>query len=75
MQVKIEGTSFYRDTNSMALVNKDSAGLEEYKAKRKFAESQKQEINNIKKEMECIKGDVLGIKDLVRQLLNKGSNG
>ena len=72
MQVKIDGTSFYRDTNSMALVNKDVAGLEEYRTKRKFAESQRQEINNLKKEMECIKGDVLEIKEMMRQLLNKG---
>ena len=75
MQVQIPGTSFYRDTNSMALVNRDNAGLEEYKAKRKFAESQKQEINNVKKEMESIKSEVLEIKELVRQLLNKGTNG
>ena len=72
MQVKIDGTSFYRDTNSMALVNKDVAGLEEYRTKRKFAESQRQEINNLKQEMECIKGDVLEIKEIMRQLLNKG---
>lgn len=72
MQVKIPGTTFYRDTNSMALVNKDSAGLEEYKSKRKFAESQRQEINNLKKEMECIKDDVLEIKKMMLQLLNKG---
>ena len=56
----------------MALVNKDVAGLEEYRTKRKFAESQRQEINNLKKEMECIKGDVLEIKEMMRQLLNKG---
>ena len=75
MQVQVTGTTFYRDTSSMALVNRDSAGLEEYKAKRKFAESQKQEINSIKKEMESIKGDISEIKELVRQLLIKGTNG
>ena len=72
MQVKIDGTSFYRDTNSMALINKDVAGLEEYKLKRKYAESQRQEINSLKKEMDSIKGDVLEIKEMMRQLLNKG---
>lgn len=75
MQVQITGTTFYRDTKSMALINTDSAGLEEYKAKRKFAESQKQEINNVRKEIEGIKSDILEIKELVRQLLNKGANG
>ena len=72
MQVKIPGTTFYRDINSMALVNKDTAGLEDYKNKRKFAESQRQEINNLKKEMDCIKNDVLEIKEMMHQLLKKG---
>ena len=72
MQVKIEGTSFYRDTSSMALINKDVSGLEEYRSKRKFAESQRQEINSIKKEMDSIKSDVFEIKEMMRQLLNKG---
>lgn len=72
MQVKVTGTSFYRDTQSMALVNKDNAGLEDYKAKRKFAESQKQEINKVKMEMESIKSDVREIKMLMQQLLKKG---
>jgi len=72
MQVQVTGTTFYRDTSSMALVNRDSSGLEEYKAKRKFAEVQRQEINNIKQQMESIKGDVQEIKTLMQQLLNKG---
>jgi len=72
MQVQVNGTAFYRDTNSMALINKDASGLEEYKNKRKFLESQRGEINTLKKEMESIKSDVMEIKDLMRQLLNKG---
>ena len=72
MEIQVNGTPFYRDTNSMALINKDSLGLEEYKNKRKFLESQRGEINNLKKEMESIKSDVMEIKDLMRQLLNKG---
>lgn len=75
MQVKVEGTNFYRDTTNMALVNKDSAGLESYLSKRRFAESQKQEINTVKKEMESIKSDINEIKELMYRLLNKGSNG
>ena len=72
MELKVEGTSFIRDTHTTALLNKDYSGLEEYKAKRKAAESQRQEINSLKREMECIKGDVLEIKEMMRQLLNKG---
>lgn len=72
MQVQVTGTTFYRDTNTMALINKDGAGLQDYLNKRKLAEHQKHEINTIKQEMECIKGDVKEIKELMRQLLNKG---
>ena len=72
MQVKVTGTTYVRDIDSKALVNKDTSGLEEYKAKRKYAEIQKQEINNVKQQIEGIKGDVQEIKELMRQLMNKG---
>lgn len=74
MQVQVNGTSFYRDTQSMALVNKDSVGLQDYMIKRRFAESQKQEINNLKNEFECIKSDMKDIKELMLKLLDKGTN-
>lgn len=72
MQLKVTGTSYVRDTQSNALVNRDTSGLNEYLTRRKFAEAQKQEINNVKKQMESIKEDVQEIKELMRQLLNKG---
>jgi len=72
MLVKIPGTNFVRDTSSMALINKDVNGLEDYKVKRKMMATQKEEINNIKIEMDSIKSDVSEIKQLIRQLLDKG---
>ena len=72
MQVNVTGTTFIRDTESKALVNRDVAGLQDYKAKRKFAEVQRQEINNIKTEMKSIKDDVQEIKQLMQLLLKKG---
>lgn len=72
MQVQVTGTTFYRDTNSMALVNKDSAGLNDYMNKRKIAERQRDEINSVKKEMESIRNDMTEIKTIMLQLLNKG---
>jgi hypothetical protein len=70
MLVKIEGTNMYRDTNTMALINRDTASKDEYYLKRRLIESQKQEINTVKKEMESIKSDVLEIKELMLKLLN-----
>ena len=71
--IKIPGTNFVRDTETMALVNKDVSGLEEYKMKRRMMESQKHEINNVKSDIDDIKNDVLEIKEILIKLL-KGSN-
>ena len=75
MLVKVTGTNYVRDVNSMALMNKDFNGLEEYRMKRKMMANQKEEINTIKAEIDSIKSDVSEIKLLIQQLLNKGSNG
>ena len=73
--VSIPGTTFVRDTNSMGLVNKDYAGLEDYNAKRRMAMSQKEEINTIKSEIDSVKMDLMEIKLLMSKLLEKGTNG
>jgi hypothetical protein len=75
MLVQIPNTKLYRDTESMALINKDVSGLEEYNAKRRMIASQKEEINKIKSEIESVRQDMNEIKQLMLQLLNKGSNG
>ena len=73
--VQIPGTNLVRDTNSMGLVNRDSAGLEEYQMKRRLMATQKDEINKVRQEMDSIKSDMSEIKQLMLQLLGKGSNG
>ena len=75
MLVKVNGTEFKRDTSTMALINNDANGLNDYLSKRKLVSTQKQEINNIKSEMVEIKSDITEIKSLLRQLLEKDSNG
>ena len=65
----------YRDTETMALVNKDVSGLEEYKMKRRLLATQKEEINNLKTELSSIKDDMLEIKQLMLKLMDKGTNG
>jgi hypothetical protein len=70
--VPISGTKLVRDTESMALINKDISGLEDYRTKRKYAELQREQINNVKKEMDSIKNDISDIKKLMVKLLEKG---
>ena len=72
MLVQITGTSLYRDTETMALVNKDVSGLEEYNTKRRILTVQKNEINNIKTEIASIKNDMFEIKQLMLKLIEKG---
>lgn len=66
--VKIPGTTFVRDTNTMALINTDSVGLEEYTFKSKLINNQKAEINTLKSEINDVKNDVKEIKELLYQL-------
>jgi len=69
--VKIPGTSYLRDTKTMALINTDSGALDEYQLKSKLVNTQKTEINNIKNEIQDIKNDVEEIKYLLRQLSSR----
>lgn len=73
--LKVEGTSLIRHKNSGALINQDKNGLEEYLAKRKAMESQREEINKVKNEVKEIKNDLTEIKNLMLKLLEKGQNG
>lgn len=73
--VQIQGSKLVRDTKSMALVNTDATGLEDYKMKRRLLETQREEINKVKSEMDNIKGDLVEIKQLMLQLLGKEING
>lgn len=71
MLVKIPGTTYIRDTNTMALINTDSAGLDDYTVKSRILNNQKAEINNIRNEINEVKDDVKVIKDLLLQLSGK----
>jgi hypothetical protein len=69
--VKVEGTTFVRDTKTMALINTDMSGLEDYKMKSAIINNQKSEINKVKSEINEIRNDVQTIKELLMQLSRK----
>lgn len=73
--IEITGTTFVRDPYSKAIINKDLNGLEDYLKKRNLMAVQKEEINKIKTENECIKQELSEIKQMMFKLLEKGSNG
>lgn len=69
--VKIPGTTYVRDTQTMALINTDVAGLEDYKMKSSLINNQKNEINKVKNEINELRDDVRTIKELLMQLSGK----
>lgn len=73
--VKVEGTSFLRDTKSMGLSNVDFSAKNEYHLKVKLLKTQKEEINTIKSDVNSLKSDIKDIKSLLEQLMDKGRNG
>ena len=72
MLVKVNNSTFVRDTNSMALIDTDMASKNEYLAKVRMLQTQKEEINKVKSEIADVKDDLQVIKQLMTQLLNKG---
>ena len=75
MLVKVKDSTFVRDIQSGALINQDYSSRDEYYAKVKMITNQKQELNNVRSEIDAIKNDISEIKQLMFALLNKGSNG
>jgi hypothetical protein len=69
--VKVTGTSFVRDVNSMGLSNTDTAAKDEYYNKLRLLKSQKQELNMVKEEIDSVRFEMSEIKQLLQQLINK----
>jgi DNA repair exonuclease SbcCD ATPase subunit len=74
MLVKVPGTSFVRDTDSMGLINTNVTEKNEYLNKVRMMATQKEEINKVKSEIVEIKDDLKELKSMMAQLLSKGSN-
>ena len=71
MLVQIPGTTLFRDTESMAIVNKDRNGLQEYYRKRNLLHHRAEEINTMKEELKTLKDDTQEIKNLLLKLMDK----
>ena len=54
--IKVEGhPHLYRDENTGAIINCDDAGYDQYIKSLNYRKNQKQELNNMKKELDEIK--------------------
>jgi hypothetical protein len=69
--VKVEDSTFVRDTNSRALINQDYGARDEYFAKVKMINMNKKEINKLNDEVVNLQSELSEIKNLLNQLLLK----
>lgn len=70
--LRVQGTKLVRDPRSGAIINQDKTGLDDYLARRRGMESQKEEINKVKSHITEMKQDMTEIKSLLLKLLEKG---
>lgn len=70
--LRVQGTKLVRDPRSGAIINQDKTGLDDYLARRRGMESQKEEINKVKSDITEMKQDMTEIKSLLLKLLEKG---
>jgi len=69
--VRVTGTNYVRDVQTMAIMPVDNTEKNEYYAKLRVIKGQKEEINKIRSEIDGIKSDVSEIKVLLKQLIGK----
>tara|TARA_B100000214_G_C23925276_1_gene608007 strand:+ start:989 stop:1189 length:201 start_codon:yes stop_codon:yes gene_type:complete len=64
--IRVEGHSnLYRDEKTGAIVNMDTVGYRSYLESSKIAKEEKNELNNMKKDIEDIKG---ALKEILNRL-------
>ena len=71
MLVKVEDSTYIRDTHSGALINQDYSSRDEYQAKVRIMNQQKSDINTLNKEIDNLKSDITDIKSMLLILMNK----
>ena len=73
--IPVEGKSgFYRDPESTAIINKDKKAYLAYMQRKKDAEKKISELNRMKEDLDNVKGELGGIKDLLSTLVQKLNN-
>ena len=72
--VQTEDTSFVRDLHSKALINTDRVALENHRKKRQMEIQQArkwQQMETKVEELNNMRNEILEIKDLLQEVLNK----
>jgi len=70
--VPVEGFSgLYRDSNSKAIVNRDRSAYENYIERRDALERKNREFEQMKEDLDNVKGDITDIKDMLSVIVQK----
>ena len=73
--IPVEGKSeFYRDSDSTAIINRDKKAYLAYMQRKKDAEDKNSELNQMKEDIDNVKGELGEIKGLLSTLVQKLNN-
>jgi len=71
----VEGSSsLYRDTESTAIINRDKKAYLAYMQRKREAENKNLELDQMKQDIDNVKGELGEIKDLLSTLVQKLNN-
>ena len=71
----VEGKSgLYRDTDSTAIVNRDKKAYLDYMKRKKTIKNKNNELDQMKEDLDNVKGEIGEIKDLLSTLVQKLNN-
>ena len=71
----VEGKSgFFRDSESTAIINKDKKAYTAYMQRKKSVENKNIELNQMKEDLDNVKGELGEIKGLLSTLVQKLNN-
>ena len=69
--VKVTGTSFVRDINSMGLSNVDQNEKNEYYSRVRMLQNQKAGLNKVNEDISALRNEMSEIKNLLAKLIHK----
>ena len=73
--IPVEGShGLYRDPNTSAIINKDKNAYKAYLDRKKAMETKNNELNQMKKDLDNVKGELGEIKNLLSTLVQKLNN-
>ena len=73
--IPVEGKSgFFRDSESTAIINKDKKAYLAYMQRKKSVENKNIELNQMKEDLDNVKGELGEIKGLLSTLVQKLNN-